>query len=157
MRLRASLLICTAIFLIGCAHLYRATSSNPALVKVAVVGLADSFDLVAVDGQTLGTPTTDRDFHRIDPGVHRLDVVYQGDKRFPGSNYTSFPLVLNTKLEAGHRYRIVCETTDVAVKGYVRDLGTNKVVSTIAEQPLMLQTARPIVSPPLAIPVAPRR
>jgi hypothetical protein len=139
------LLVCAAISLTGCAQPYRATSSNPALVQVPVVGVADSFDLVAVDGQTLGTPTTDRDFRRIDPGTHRLAMVYHGN-----------PLVLNAKLQAGHRYRIVCETTDVSVKGYVRDLGTNKIVSEVAEQPLMLPTARPVVSPPLAIPVVPR-
>jgi hypothetical protein len=121
--------------------------------NVLGIGVADSFDLVAVDGQTMGIPMTDRDFRRIDPGTRRLAVVYQGSKRFLGPNYTAFPLVLNANLEAGHRYRIVCETTDVAVKGYVRDLGTNKIVSNIGEQSLMLQTARPVVSPPLVIPV----
>jgi hypothetical protein len=145
MRLRASLLICTAIFLIGCAQLYQPTSSNPAFIQVSVVGISDSLNLVAVDGQTVGAPN-DRAFWRVDPGAHRLAVAYQGN-----------PIVLNAKLEAGHHYRIVCEATDVSVKGYVRDLGTNKTVSNIAEQPLMLQTARPIVSPPLAIPIAPRR
>jgi hypothetical protein len=145
MRPRAALLICVAIHVVSCAQAYRATTSNPALVQVPVVGVADSFDLIAVDGQTVGTPTTNRDFRRIDPGTHRLAMVSQGT-----------PLVLNAKLQAGHRYRIVCETTDVSVKGYVRDLGTNKIVSEVAEQPLMLQTARPVVSPPLAIPVVPR-
>jgi hypothetical protein len=145
MRLRASLLICTAIFLIGCAQFYQPTSSNPALVQVPVVGVSDSLSLVAVDGQTIGVPN-DRYFWRIDPGTHRLGVLYQGN-----------PTVLNARLDAGHRYRIVCETTDVLVKGYVCDLGTNKIVSNIAEQPLMSQPARPIVSPPLAIPVASRR
>jgi hypothetical protein len=33
---------------------------------------------------------------------------------------------------------------------------TKKNVSDFAEQSLMLPTARPIVTPPLAIPVAPR-
>lgn len=121
--------------------------------NVLGIGVADSFDLVAVDGQTMGIPMTDHDFRRIDPGMRRLAVVYEGNKRFLGPNFTSFPLVLNANLEAGHRYRIVCETTDVAVKGYVRDLGTNKIVSNIAEQSLILQTARPVVSPPLVIPV----
>ena len=146
MRARRALLVCAAISFTGCAQPYRAASSNPALVQVPIVGVTDSFDLVAVDGQTMGIPMTDRDFRRIDPGAHRLAVVYQGN-----------PLVLNAKLQAGHRYRIVCETTDVSVKGYVRDLRTNKIVSNVAEQPLMLQTARPVVSPPLAIPVAPHR
>jgi|ERR1700736_1071730 hypothetical protein len=146
MRARRALLVCAAIFVASCAQPYLATSSNPALVQVPVVGISDSLSLIAVDGQTMGTPAVDRDFHRIDPGVHRLTVTYQGN-----------PLVLNAKLEGGHRYRIVCETIDVSAKGYVRDLGTNKIVSNIAEQPLMLQTARPVVSPPLAIPVAPHR
>jgi hypothetical protein len=144
MRPRAAFLVCAAIFVASCAQPYLATTSNPALVQVLVVGVADSLDLVAVDGKTVGTATNERDFRRIDPGLHRLVVVYQGN-----------PLVLSAKLEGGHRYRIVCETTDVSVKGYVRDLGTNKIVSNIFEQPLMLQTARPIVSPPLAIPAAP--
>jgi hypothetical protein len=122
--------------------------------NVLGIGVADSFDLVAVDGETMGIPMTDSDFRKIDPGTHRLAVIYQGNKRFLGPNYTSFPIVLNAKLEGGHRYRIVCETTDVAVKGYVRDLGTNKIVSNIAEQPLMLQGARPSMAPPLVIPVA---
>lgn len=120
--------------------------------NVLGIGVADAFDLVAVDGQTMGMPMTDRDFRKIDPGTHRLAVVYQGNKRFLGPNYTAFPLVLNAKLEGGRRYRIVCETTDVSVKGYVRDLGTNKIVSNVAEQQLMLQTDRSIVSPPLVIP-----
>lgn len=145
MRPRAAFLVCAAIVLAGCAQVYHATSPNPALVQVPVVGVADSLDLVAVDGKTVGTATNERDFRRIDPGLHRLAVVYQGN-----------PLVLSAKLDGGHRYRIVCETTDALVKGHLRDLGTNKIVSNIVEQPLMLQTARPIVSPPLAIPVAPR-
>jgi hypothetical protein len=158
---RASLVLAVAL-LSGCSHLYHATSPNPALVQVPVVahgpnvlgiGVADSFDLVAVDGKTMGIPMTDRDFRRIDPGTHRLAVVYQGNKRFLGPNYTSFPLVLNAKLDGGHRYRIVCETTDVSVKGYVRDLGTNKIVSNIAEQSLMLQNSGPSMAPPLVIPV----
>jgi hypothetical protein len=124
--------------------------------NVLGIGVADSFDLVAVDGQTMGIPMTDRDFRRVDPGTHRLAVIYEGNKRFLGPNYTSFPLVLNAKLEAGHRYRIVCETTDVSVKGYVRDLGTNKIVSNIVEQPLILQNVRATVAPPLLIP-APHR
>ena len=144
MRLRASLLICTAIFLIGCAQLYQPTSSNPAFIQVPVVGISDSLNLVAVDGQTMRAPN-DRGFWRIDPGAHRLAVAYQGN-----------PIVLNAKLEAGHRYRIMCEVTTVSVKGYVRDLVTKKLVSDFAEQSLMLPTARPIVTPPLAIPVAPR-
>ena len=144
MRLRASLLICTAIFLIGCARLYQPTSSNPAFIQVPVVGISDSLNLVAVDGQTMGAPN-DRDFWRIDPGARRLAVAYQGN-----------PIVLNAALGAGHRYRIVCEATDVSVKGYVRDLETNKIVSNIAEQALMFQPARPISSPPLQIPVVPR-
>jgi hypothetical protein len=156
MRGRRGLLVCAAISLTGCAQPYLSASSNPALVQVPSVGVTDSFDLVAVDGQTMSIPMTDRDFRRIDPGPHRLAVVYQGNKRFLGPDYTSFPLVLNAKLEAGHRYRIVCETTNVSVKGYVRDLGTNKIVSDVVEQPLMLQTTRPVVPPPLAIPVAPR-
>jgi hypothetical protein len=82
-----------------------------------------------------------------------LAVVYQGNKRFLGPNYTSFPLVLNARLEGGHRYRIVCETTDVSVKGCVRDLGTNKIASNIAEQSLMLQNSGPSKAPPLVIPV----
>jgi hypothetical protein len=144
MRLRASLLIGTASFLIGCAQLYQPRSSNPAFIQVPVAGISDSLNLAAVDGQTMGAPN-DRDSWRIDSGAHRLAVVYQGD-----------PLILNAKLEAGHHYRIVCETTDVVVKGYVRDLGTNKIVSNIAEQPLMAQPARPMSSPPLQIPVVPR-
>ncbi len=123
---RGALSVWAAIFLSGYANHYHATSSNPAFVQVPVVahgpnvlgiGVADSFDLVAVDGQTMGMPMTDRAFRRIDPGAHRLAVVYQGNKRFLGPNYTAFPLVLNAKLEGGHRYRIVCETTDLSVKG----------------------------------------
>ena len=163
MRGCAFLSLAGVCLLSACTHLYHATSRNPALVQVPVVahgpnvlgiGVADSFDLVAVDGRTMGIPMTDRDFRRIDPGTHRLAVVYQGNKRFLGPNYTSFPLVLNAKLEGGHRYRIICETTDVSVKGYVRDLGTNKIVSNIAEASLLLQGERPIVSPPLLIPAA---
>lgn len=145
MRPRAASLICVAIFVASCAQPYRATTSNPAMVQVPLVGAADSFGLAEVDGQMMGAPS-DHDFWRIDPGAHRLIIVYQGN-----------PLVLNAKLEGGHRYRIACETTDVSVKGYVRDLGRNKIVSDVAEQSLMLPAARPIVTPPLAIPVAPRR
>jgi hypothetical protein len=144
MRLRASLLICTAIFLIGCTQLYQPTSSNPAFIQVPVVGISNSLNLVAVDGQTMGAPN-DRDFWRIDSGAHRLAVVYQGDL-----------LILNARLGAGHHYRIVCETTDVSIKGYVRDLGTNKIVSNIAEQALMFQRPRPMSLPPLQIPAVPR-
>jgi len=39
------------------------------------------------------------------------------------------------------------------VKGYVRDLGTNKIASNIAEQSLMLQNSGPSIAPPLVIPV----
>jgi|HubBroStandDraft_6_1064221.scaffolds.fasta_scaffold610329_2 hypothetical protein len=146
MRPRAALFIYAAILSSGCAEIYHATSPNPALVQIPDVGVAESFDLIAVDGKTMATPTADRDFRRIDPGSHRLAVAYQGN-----------PLALNAKLEGGHRYRITCEVTTVSVKGYVRDLGTNKIVSDVADQSLMLPSARPIATPPLAIPVAPRR
>ena len=144
MRVRASLLICTAIFLIGCAQLYQPTSSNPAFIQVPVVGISDSLNLVAVDGQMTEAPN-DRDSWRVDPGAHRLAVTYQGN-----------PIVLNAKLEAAHHYRIVYEASDVSVKSYVRDLGANKIVSDVVEQSLVSPAARPIVNPPLAIPVAPR-
>lgn len=143
MRFRAALLICAAIS--GCAQPYTATSANPALIHVTDSGIAD---LIAVDGQTIGSPTTtDRDFRKIDPGGHQLTVTYQGTV-----------LILNAKLQGGHRYWIVCAMTGwFSVQAHVRDLGTSKIVSNIAEQPFALQTPRPITSPPLAIPVAPRR
>src|SRR5438105_1180670 len=134
-------------FLTACGSLYHAKSANPALVQVprvthgtnvAGIGVADSFDLVAVDGQAMGMPMTDRDFRRIDPGMRRLALIYEGNKRLLGPRYTSPPIVLNAKLEAGHRYKIVCEASDVSVKGYVRDLGSNQIVSNVAEAPLLL-------------------
>ena len=149
--------------LVGCAHYYRASSSNPALVQVPRVahgtnvlgiGVADSFDLLAVDGQTVGIPMTDKDFRRIDPGTHRLALVYEGNKRVLGPRYTAPPLVLTASLEAGHRYRVICESSDVAVKGYVRDLGTNQIVSNTAEAPLLLQPEGASVPTPILIPVS---
>jgi hypothetical protein len=154
MRGRRALLVCAAILLTSCAQPYRATSPHPALVQVsdeywlnrqgAKVRLAT---LVAVDGQTMGTPTTNRDFWEIDAGGHRLTVAYQG-----------IVLILNATLQGGHHYRIICAATAwSSVQAHVRDLGTSKIVSNVAEQPFALQTPRPITSPPLAIPVARRR
>jgi hypothetical protein len=151
--------VCSALS--GCGHLYRATSSSPALVQVPRVahgadflglGVADSFDLVAVDGQTMGMPMTDKDFRRIDPGIRRLALIYHGNKRVLAELYTSVPLVLNARLEAGHRYRVVCESSDVAVKGYVRDLGTNQVVSNVAEGPLLTQPQSGTTVVPIVVP-----
>jgi hypothetical protein len=145
----------------GCANLYHATSPNPALVQVPNVnhgpnvmgvGVVDSFDLVAVDGQAVGMPMTDRDFRRIDPGTRRLTLVYEGNKRVLGPKFTAPPIVLYAKLEAGHRYKVICESTDVSVKGYVRDLGTGRIVSNVAEASLLLEPAPATVPVPLLIP-----
>ena len=149
MRFRAALLICAVIFSSGCAQPYRATSPQPVLVQVSDLYFLNQHGakvpvaaLVAVDGQTIATPTpTGRDFREIDPGAHRLTVTSQGTV-----------LSLNANLQGGHRYRIICAQVvgaqmKFSVQAHVRDLGTSKIVSNIAEQSL----------PPLANPVAPRR
>jgi hypothetical protein len=47
---------------------------------------------------------------------------------------------------------VICESTDVAVKGYVRDLGTGRIVSNVAESTLLLEPAPATVPVPLFIP-----
>jgi hypothetical protein len=155
---RLPLLAIGLCFLTACANLYRATSSNPALIEgpnvrrgANVAGVADLFGLVAVDGQAMGTPTVDSGFWRIDPGRRSLTLAYEGNERASGPKFTGSPIVLSARLEAGHRYRVICESADLSVKVYVRDLGTSRIVSNVAETTLFLQPA-PAVPPPLAIP-----
>lgn len=145
--------LATALTMVGCAQVYTPTSKNPAFVQVSDEWLNQHgakvrfAALVEVDGRTMGAPAAGRDFWEIDPGEQRLTVTCQG-----------IVLILNAKLQGGHRYRIVCaQTAWSSVQAHVRDLGTSKIVSNIAEQPLTLQTPRPIATPPLAIPLVPRR
>jgi hypothetical protein len=137
----------------ACAGIYQATSSNPALVQVPKGNAAaDSFDVVAVDGKTMSMPVTGRDFWHIDPGLRRLTLVYEGNRTAFGRRFTAPPIVVSARLQAGHHYRVICESRDATVKGYVRDLETNRIVSDVAEAALIPKPASAASSVPLAIP-----
>ena len=145
-----------SLALAGCAHLYAPTSKNPALVQTPPVshgfGSADHITLIAVDGVSVGMALTDRDYRRVDPGSHRLAIVYEGNKALLGPHFTSTPLVVNAKLEAGKKYQVICQTSDVAVKIFVRDQSTAKIVSNTAESSLTLAPeSNP--GPPILIPI----
>ncbi|PYL36806.1 MAG: hypothetical protein DMF34_12510 [Verrucomicrobia bacterium] len=146
----------TALALTGCAHLYTAASKNPALVQLPPVshgfGSADHINLIAVDGVSVGMALTDRDYRRIEPGTRRLAISYEGNKALLGPHFTSVPLVIHAKLEAGRKYQVICQTSDVSVKVFVRDAATGRTVSDTAESPLTLapETGG---GPPILIPI----
>jgi hypothetical protein len=160
--MRAGVVCFVAISIVsaGCAHLYAPTSKNPALVQTPPVshgfGSADHITLIAVDGVSVGMALTDRDYRRVDPGLHRLAIVYEGNKALLGPHFTSTPLVVNAKLESGKKYQVICQTSDVAVKIFVREQDSGRIVSNTAESSLTLAPENN-PGPPILIPIPARR
>ena len=131
-----------AIFLalVGCAQVYTPTSKNPALVRMPVsgsFGVGDQISLVAIDGVSVDAAANAGGEWRIDPGTRRLTVTYEASKKIVGPRVATSPLILNTKFVPGIKYQVVCESSDTGVKAFVRRQSDNRVVSNVAESPLM--------------------
>ena len=133
--------ICSlAIVFVGCAQLYTSTSNNPALVRVpasAGFGVGDQIHLVAIDEVSVDSAANAGDNWRIDPGVRRLTIIYEASKKIIGPRVAASPLILKAKLEPGMNYQIVCESSNVGVKAFVRRQSDNRIVSNVAESSLM--------------------
>jgi hypothetical protein len=144
----------------GCAQLYTPTSKDPALVRVPVsddFGVGDRINLVAIDGVSVDAAGNGSDYWRIDPGPRRLTIAYEAYKKIVGPRVAASPLVLNVKLEAGTKYQVVCESSDAGVKAFVRQQSTGRIVSNVAESPLMSAPATyPSPPPTFQIPAARR-
>ena len=129
-----------AILFAGCAQLYTPTSKNPALVRVpasAGFGVGDQIHLVAIDDVSVDTAASPVDEWRIDPGMRRLTITYEASKKIVGPRVATSPLILTAKLQPETRYQIVCESSNVGVKAFLRRQSDNRIVSNIAESSLM--------------------
>jgi len=133
-------LLAVSLAFAGCAQLYTATSKNPALVRVPIsngFGVGDQINLVAIDGVSVDAAVNGGDYWRIDPGPRRLTITYEASKKIVGPRVATSPLVLNVKLEGGTKYQVVCESSTAGVKAFVRQQLTGRIVSNVAESPLI--------------------
>jgi len=124
----------------GCAQVYAPTSKNPALVRVPVsraFGVGDQINLVEIDGVSVDATVKDRNYWRIDSGMHRLAIAYEASKKIVGARVAASSLVLDAKLEAGTEYQVVCESSDTGVKLFLRQESNGRLVSNVAESSLM--------------------
>jgi hypothetical protein len=144
----------------GCAQIYTPTSKDPALVRVPVsngFGVGEQIHLVAIDGISVDAAGNGGDYWRIDPGPRRLTIAYEASKKIVGPRVAASPLVLNVKLKAGTKYQVVCESSDAGVKAFGRQQSTGRIVSNLAESPLMSAPATyPSPLPTFPIPAARR-
>ena len=139
----AFLPLAIVLAVVGCAQLYVPTSKNPALVRVPVshaFGVGDQISLVAIDRSPIDTRTNEGYYFRVDPGMRRLTVTYEASNKIVGARVAS-PLVLEAKLEAGAKYQVVCESSNVGVKAFLRRESNGRVVSNVAESSLMTAPA----------------
>jgi len=133
-----SLAIVLAI--VACAQVYKATSKNPALVRVPIsraFGVGDQINLVAIDEVSVDATLKDGEYWRIDPGIRRLTIAYEASNKIVGAHVAASPLVLNAKLEAGAKYQLVCENSETGVKAFERRESNGRIVSKVAGSSLM--------------------
>jgi hypothetical protein len=129
-----------ALVFAGCAQVYAPASKNPALVRLPVsgaFGVGDQINLVAIDDVSVDTAVKDGNYRRIDPGSRRLTISYEASKKIVGPRVAAFPLILNARLEAGMKYELICESSDLGVKGFLRQESNGRIVSNVAESSLM--------------------
>jgi hypothetical protein len=129
-----------ALVFAGCAQLYAPASKNPALVRVPVsraFGVGDQINLVEIDGVSVDATVKDLNYWRIDPGKRRLTIAYEASKKIVGARVAASLLVLDAKLDAGIKYEVVCESSDLGVKAFVRQQSTGRIVSNVAESQLI--------------------
>jgi hypothetical protein len=126
--------------ILGCAQVYNPASKNPALVRVPVshaFGVGDQINIVAIDSVSIDTAVKGDDYLRVDPGVRRLTIAYEASKKIVGPRVAASPLVLTARLQVGTKYQLVCESSDVGVKAFVRRESNGRVVSNVAESTLI--------------------
>jgi hypothetical protein len=129
-----------ALVFAGCAQLYAPTSKNPALVRVPVsggFGVGDQINLVAIDGVSVDAATHASGEWRIDPGTRRLTISYEASKKIVGARVAASSLVVDAKLDAGIKYNVVCEGSDLGVKAFLRQESNGRIVSNVAESQLI--------------------
>ena len=146
---------------VGCAQVYAPTSSNPALLRLPVsgsFGVGDQITLAAIDGISVQAAVQSGDYWRIDPGTRRLTLSYEASKKIVGARVAGSPLVLDTKLDAGRKYQVIFESSNVGVKAFVLRESDKRVVSNVAETQLMPAPATYPSPPPFfQIPAVRRR
>jgi hypothetical protein len=138
--------------IVGCAQVYTPASKNPALVRVPVshaFGVGDQINIVAIDSVSIDTAAKDDGYLRVDPGVRRLTISYEASKRIVGARVAASPLVLTARLEGGTKYQLVCESSDVGVKAFIRQESNGRVASNVAESTLISAPATYLSPPPL--------
>jgi hypothetical protein len=132
--------LAASLAIAGCAQLYTATSSNPALVRMPVshaFGVGDQINIVAIDSRSIDPAVKGGDYLRVDPGMRRLTIAYEASNKIIGARVAASPLVLEMKLEAGAKYQVVCESSGIGVKAFLRRESNGRVVSNVAESSLM--------------------
>ena len=146
---------------VGCAQLYTPASANPAVVQMSFsgsFGVGDEINIVAIDGVSVDAAANASHQWRIDPGSRRLTLTYEASNKILGPRVAASPLVLNTKLEAGKHYQILCETSQAGVRAFVRRQSDNRIVSNVAESSLISAPATYPSPPPFfQIPAGRRR
>jgi hypothetical protein len=128
-----------AVAIAGCAQVYTSTSNNPALVRLPVshaFGVGDQINIVAIDSVSIDPAVKQGGYLRVDPGMRRLTVTYEASNKIVGARVAS-PLVLEAKLETGAKYQVICESSDIGVKAFLRREPNGRVVSNVAESSLM--------------------
>ncbi|HWY40838.1 MAG TPA: hypothetical protein VNX27_08585 [Chthoniobacterales bacterium] len=149
-----------ALVFAACAQLYAPASKNPALVRVPVsraFGVGDQINLVEIDGVSVDATVKDRNYWRIDPRVRRLTIAYEASNKIVGARVAASLLVLDAKLAAGIKYDVVCESSDLGVKAFLRQESTGRIVSNVAESQLISAPATyPSPPTPFQIPVGRR-
>lgn len=126
--------------IVGCAQVYTPASKNPALVRVPVshaFGVGDQINVVAIDSVSIDTAVKEDGYLRVDPGVRRLTIAYEASKRIVGARVAASPLVCDAKLEPGTKYQVICESSDIGVKAFLRRESNGRVVSNVAESALV--------------------
>ena len=129
-----------ALVFAGCAQPYTATSKNPALVRVPIsngFGVGDQINLAGIDGVSVDAAMNGGEYWRIDPGPRRLAITYEASNKIVGPRVATLPLVLEAKLDAGIKYDVVCESSDLGVKAFLRRESNGRIVSNVAESALM--------------------
>jgi hypothetical protein len=78
-----------------------------------------------------------RNYWRIDPPTHRLTIAYEASKKIVGARVAASSLLLDAKLDAGIKYDVVCESSDLGVKAFLRQELNGRIVSNVAESQLI--------------------